>query len=45
VRVIIYLYHIYEFYTISSPYLLVFGDDRVIRYMGANDVAGGAGEA
>jgi len=29
----------------SSPFLLVFGDDRVMRYTGANDVAGGAGEA
>ena len=29
----------------SSPYLLVFGDDRVMRYMGADDVAGGADEA
>jgi len=32
-------------YIVSSPYLLVFGDDRVIRYTGANDVAGKAGEA
>ncbi|QCD78509.1 hypothetical protein DEO72_LG1g2143 [Vigna unguiculata] len=29
----------------SSPYLLVFGDDRVMRYTGADDVAGGADEA
>jgi len=29
----------------SSPYLLVFSDDRVMRYMGADDVASGAGEA
>jgi len=29
----------------SSPYLLVFGDDRVMRYTGADDVAGGASEA
>jgi len=29
----------------SSPFLLVFGDDRVMRYTGANDVAGGACEA
>jgi len=28
----------------SSPYLLMFGDDRVMRYTGANDVAGGADE-
>jgi len=25
----------------SSPYLLVFGDDRVMRYTGVEDVAGG----
>jgi len=30
---------------ISSPYLFVIDDDRVIRYTRANDVAGGAGEA
>jgi len=30
---------------VSSPYMLVFGDDRVIRYTGADDVAGGASEA
>jgi len=29
----------------SSPNLLVFDDDRVMRYNGANDVAGGTGEA
>jgi len=29
----------------SSPYLLVFGNDRVMRYTGADDVAGGADEA
>jgi len=29
----------------SSPYLLVFGDDRVMCYTGADDVAGGVGEA
>ena len=37
--------YIYEFYIVSLPYLLMFGDDRVIRYTGANDVAGGASEA
>jgi len=26
----------------SSPFLFVFDDHRVIRYMGANDVSGGA---
>jgi len=29
----------------SSPYLLVFGDDRVMRYTEADDITGGAGEA
>jgi len=29
----------------SSPYLLVFSNDRVMRYMGADDVVGGVGEA
>jgi len=29
----------------SSPCLLVFGDDRVMCYTGADDVVGGAGEA
>jgi len=43
--VIIYYYYIYEFYTVSSSYLLVFGDDLVTYYTGANDVAGGAGKA
>jgi len=33
------------FYTVSSPYLLVFEDDRVLRYTWADDVAGGFGEA
>jgi len=42
----IFALYVYIFiYTISSPYLLVFGDDRVIRYMGVDDVAGGSGEA
>ena len=30
---------------VSSPYLLVFGDDRVMRYTGANYVASGSSEA
>jgi len=29
----------------SSPYLLVFGDDRVMRYTRADDITGGADEA
>jgi len=32
-------------YTVISPYLLVFGDDCVMRYTATDDVAGGAGEA
>jgi len=28
----------------SSPYPLVFGDDHVMRYMGADDVTSGVGE-
>jgi len=32
-------------YTVSSLYLLVFGDDHVMRYTGPGDVTGGAGEA
>jgi len=31
--------------SISSPYLFVFVDDRVICYMGADNVAGGSSEA
>jgi len=27
----------------SSPFLFVFGDDRVIHYTGVDDVSGGAG--
>jgi len=30
---------------VSSPYLLMFGNDRVIHYTGAYNVAGGAGDA
>ena len=32
-------------YSFSLPFLLVFGDDRVIRYTRTNDVVGGASEA
>jgi len=31
--------------SVSSPYLCVFGDDRVMCYTRANNVIGGAGEA
>jgi len=29
----------------SSPFLFVFGDDRVIRYTGADDITGDASDA
>ena len=39
----IYLVYIYLlFYFLSSPFLFVFGDDRVIRYTGADVDIGGA---
>jgi len=34
----------YIYVYVSSPYMLVFGDDRVMFYTGEDDVAGGAGE-
>jgi len=37
----IYIYCLH----VSSPYLLVFSDDRVMHYTEANDVAGGSSEA
>ena len=46
VRVLIYLNYIYGFfYTISSSYLFVFDDDRVICYTGADDIVDGSSEA
>jgi len=33
------------FYCISSPFLFVIDDDRVIRYTGANDATGDAVDA
>ena len=33
------------FYTVSSPYLLVFGNGRVLSYTRAYNVAGGSGVA
>jgi len=41
----IYLNCIYNLIYVSLPYLLVFHDDRVMRYTRADDVTGGAGEA
>ena len=35
----------YYMFSISSPYMCVFGDDRVIRYIGGDDVVGGSTEA
>jgi len=32
-------------FSVRSPYLLVFDDDRVIHYTGADNVVGGSGEA
>jgi len=29
----------------SSPFLFMFGDDRVIRYTGAYDITGDVGDA
>jgi len=29
----------------SSPFMFVFGDDRVIRYTGVDDITGDAGDA
>jgi len=40
----IYIWFVYVLYTISSPYLLMFGDECV-RYTKADDVGGGSGEA
>jgi len=34
--------HICYFIFLSSPFLFVYGDDRVIRYTGANVDTGGA---
>jgi len=42
-----YLFHISVYIVIvhSSPYLCVFGDDRIICYPGADDVTGEPGDA
>jgi len=42
---VIYYFLWCTFIQLSSPYLLVFVDDRVMRYMGVDDVAGVASEA
>jgi len=36
------LWYIYYFIFLSSPFLFVYGDDRVIRYTGADVDTGGA---
>ena len=41
---IIYM-HICYFYFLSSPFLFVCGDDRVIRYTGADDDTGDVEDA
>jgi len=33
------------YFIMSSPFLFVFSDDRVIRYTGADDIIGDAGDA
>ena len=39
-------YYIYViFYFLNSPFLFVYGDDRVIRYTGADVDTGDAGDA
>ena len=40
-----YIFELSVWLFVSLPYLLVFGDDRVICYTRACDVAGDAGEA
>ena len=45
ISVCIYIWIVSIYVYVSSPYLLVFGDDRVMHYTIANDVAGGASEA
>jgi len=40
----LYIY-IYCFYYLSSPFLFVYGDDRVIRYTGADVDTGDAEDA
>jgi len=39
-----YLFFIYV-YMHSSPYLCVYGDDRITCYSGANDLTGEPGDA
>ena len=43
-NVIIYM-HICYFYFLNSPFLFVYGDDRVIRYTGADVDTGDAQDA
>jgi len=40
-----YILYICYFYFLSSPFLFVYGDDRVIRYMGADVGTGDAKNA
>jgi len=42
---LILCYYICYFYFISSPFLFVFGDDRVIYYTGADDDIGDGEDA
>jgi len=43
IYLVFYIYLL--FYFLSSPFLFVCGDDRVIRYTGADDDTGGAEDA
>jgi len=36
---------VWVIYIVSSPYLFVFDDDRVIHYMETDDVSSGAGDS
>jgi len=40
-----YIVELFICLSVSSPYLLMFGNNRVIRYTEAYDIAGGADEA
>jgi len=41
----IYIHVWFIYFVHSSPFLCVFGDDRITCYLGADDVTGGLGDA
>ena len=41
----LYLFKLYVYILTSSPFLFVFGDDRVTCHMGADNVSSDAGDA